>query len=159
MGSIRVLYNYFLLYKRYVGSRLFMVFFLALLAASVEGLGLMMLMPLMMSLGLTSKEQETSEVLKTLQELLAWLGISDSLIWISVFIVSIFIVKGLILFAESVYMARLHANLMKEVKMKLFDSFILMNYKYYIGHNAGHFVNMLTLQATKHSDSFFAYIS
>ena len=71
MGSIRVLYNYFLLYKRYVGSRLFMVFFLALLAASVEGLGLMMLMPLMMSLGLTSKEQETSEVLKTLQELLA----------------------------------------------------------------------------------------
>ena len=117
----------------------------------------MMLMPLMMSLGLTSKEQETSEVLKTLQELLAWLGISDSLIWISVFIVSIFIVKGLILFAESVYMARLHANLMKEVKMKLFDSFILMNYKYYIGHNAGHFVNMLTLQATKHSDSFFAY--
>ncbi len=157
MESVRVLYNYFLLYKQYVGSRLFMVFFLSLLSASVEGFGLMMLMPLMMSLGVTPKEQDISETLQFLQDILIWLGISESLLLILIFIVAIFLLKGLILFAEALYMARLHANLMKEVKIKLFDGYAQMNYKYYVKHNAGHFVNMLTLQTTKHADSFFAY--
>lgn len=156
MVPFKNIFYYFSVYRKYIGNRLYLVFFLALLAALVDGLGISLLLPVVTLLdvgeggaagGTTGQATGEPTALESfLFDLLGILGIENSVVGILGFIALVFVVKGLIKFAESGYLAHLQAQLMEELRTKLFDAYSTMDYPYYSRRNTGHFVNLINEQ-------------
>lgn len=86
---------------------------------------------------------------QVLNDILAAIGIADSMIGILVFIAIVFVLKGVLKFARVSYVGNLEARLLKKLKMELFDAYSRMTYRYYIEENTGHFVNVINQQVTR----------
>ena len=91
---------------------------------------------------------------RLLQDLLQWMGISDSMTGILGFIAIVFVGKGLLQFANGGYQGYLQSRLLRELKAKLFDAYSRMDYRYYIKQNAGHFINVINGQVNQFFLSF-----
>ncbi len=157
MNVIYQIIQYFFVYTKYIGRRIYLVFTLSALAAAVEGLGIAMLLPLIVAadVGVDSESMlETSGFNRLLQQVLDALDISGSIVGILLFIGILFICKGGILFLANAYQAHLRADLIKEMKTRLFDRYSHMDYRYYCKRNTGHFVNVITAQATRMIGAF-----
>jgi len=150
---------YFSVYKKYLGNRIYIIFYLTLLAAVTEGFGIALLLPLIKLLEMDPAETETSGFAALLQDLLGVIGIQNSMMGILLFIGIVFLIKGAIKFVEGAYKSHLQAQLMYEVRERLFDAYANMEYLYYSRHNTGHFVNLLNTQINKLISSFAAYRS
>ncbi len=147
---------YFSIYKKYIGRRLYIVFFLSGLAAITEGFGISLLLPLIDAADVNIAggiSQNESGIMEGLKVLLDVLGIG-SLVGILLFIALVFLIKGLITFASSAFQSHLKAQLMCEIKGMIFDLYNNMNYAYYSSHNTGHFVNIINGQVGKLISSF-----
>lgn len=143
--------HYFSIYKKYLGNRLYIVFGLTLLASATEGLGIAMLLPLVLLLDInlgnpTEAISQATGFERLLQDVVILLGIDDSIIGILIFISFIFVFKGALKFYEQAYKFYLRAELMREIRIKLFDQYSTMTYQYYNQHNAGHFINLVSIR-------------
>jgi len=151
--------EYFLVYKKYIGRRLYIVFLLSALAAIMEGFGIAMLLPLMAAtdVGMGGDMLKKSEVTEALQSMLQWMGIGSSMVAIVLFIALMFLVKGGILFMAYAYQAHLESHLLREIKTLMFDKYSTMDYRYYTKHNTGHFINIINMQIGGLISSFTNY--
>jgi len=125
---------------------MYVVFVLALLTSLAEGFGITLLLPLLKVTEKNTMDQEMGTAEEVLHSLLSWMGIADSVVGILAFIALVFLGKGLLTFGKSAYTTYLRSQLYKEVKMKLFDAFNSMKYRYYIRESTGHFVNVIGTQ-------------
>lgn len=158
-------FHYFSVYRRYVGSRIYLIFLLTLLAAVTEGLGIALLLPLLMlmdssadtgSSALVSRTNDP-ELASVLERLLEMFGIDDSQLGILIFISLVFVLKGAIKFLEGAYKSHLQAQLMRELRGRLFDEYSTMEYGYYCSRNTGHFINAINVQIQALVTSFDRY--
>lgn len=155
--------HYFLLFRKHIGRRLYFAFLLTLLAGVTEGIGIALLLPLVRLMddsspsGLQMEEGEASALTQRLEDLLTWLGIQDSLAGILILIAAVFAVKGVIKFAEGGYKNYLQADLMRELRAKLFDAYASMDYGHYSRHHTGHFINLLNVQVHSLVTAFDRY--
>ncbi|MCI5193894.1 MAG: ABC transporter ATP-binding protein [Candidatus Electrothrix sp. AU1_5] len=159
MPVFKEIYYYFTVYKKYIGYRMVLVFFLSGLAAATEGLGISLLLPLIeiADIGVGgSTAQDQSSILLFIRGLLDFFGIS-SMVGILSFIACIFLLKGLISFLSEAYQSHLKAQLLYEIKSKVFHLYSSMNYSYYSSHNTGHFVNIINGQVNALVNSFNNY--
>lgn len=156
MSVFREIVEYFKIFKKYLGFRMYIVFFLTGLAASTEVFGIALLLPLIEMVD-SEIAGETTAVTEVLQTILAFLGIEDSMVGVLLFISIVFTVKGLIKFAESGYQSVLAATLQKEIKGEMFSYYSRMNYIYYTSQNTGHFVNVIVTQINKLIKAFNNY--
>jgi ABC-type multidrug transport system fused ATPase/permease subunit len=150
--NIRLVLYYLSVYKKYIGKRFMLVFVLSALASVFDGFGIAMLLPLIAAVDVGfnhSAEVEETVMSRFLVNLLDIFGITGSMLGILVFIAVIFLVKGFVLFVANTYQAHLRAELLKEMKTRLFERYSHMEYSYYATNNTGHFVNVITTQATK----------
>lgn len=172
MAPTRSIRGYFSTFGRYIGARLHLVLALTLLAAATEGLGIALLLPLLVLLDVGNGEEEgaaevaaaapdagASRLEGALVEALAVFGIEDSMAGILAFMALVFLLKGLITFAAGAYKSHLKAQLMQELRGRLFDAYSGMGYHYYSGRNTGHFVNLLTAQTAGVVKCFNQYVS
>jgi ABC-type multidrug transport system fused ATPase/permease subunit len=159
MPLLKQIAYYFSVYKKYIGSRLYIVFALSTLAAVTEGFGIALLLPLIEVIGVGdgggSKNQ--SEVKASLQTVLNALGIGDSMIGILFFIGFVFLIKGLIVFSDNAYHSHLKSQLLREIKSLMFDQYSNMDYGYYSRRNTGHFINVINDQIAKMLVTFDTY--
>jgi ABC-type multidrug transport system fused ATPase/permease subunit len=144
MNTVAALIKYLRTYQRYIGRRIYIVFVLSILVALTEGFGIALLLPLIRA------TQGGGEVDGTVQEYLyAFLdavGIGDSVVGILIFIGVVFVGKGLLKFAQGGYKSYLQAQLLRELKIGLFDEYGTMDYRYYIQRSTGHFINVINEQ-------------
>lgn len=156
MSIFRQIVHYFSVYKKYIGSRFYIVFVLTALAATTEGFGIAMLLPLIdaADLGFGGDTLDQSQVKIALQTVLDFLGIGTSLIGILIFIGLIFLFKGVIVFSAHAYQSHLKSQLMREMKALMFDKYATMDYDYYSKHNTGHFINVINNQISNLIKSF-----
>jgi len=61
----------------------------------------------------------------------------------------VFVAKGGLAFARSAYRGHLQAQLLRELKRRLFDAYTHMEYRHYIRRNTGHFINVITGQVNR----------
>jgi subfamily B ATP-binding cassette protein MsbA len=158
MGSLRDIATYLRVYQRFIGRRMYIVFLLSVLAALTEGFGIALLLPLIRISEGGSAEQIDGTVQQMLYDLLNGLGIAESVLGVLVFIALVFIGKGLLKFAEGGYKSYLQAQLLRELKIGMFDGFGSMDYRYYTRRNTGHFINVINDQVRNfyYSFDFFA---
>ena len=149
---------YFRIFRKYLGARMYIVFFLTLLAATTELFGIALLLPLIEMVD-SDIAGEPTAITEMLQTVLGFVGIEDSMVGVLLFIAVVFSMKGLIKFAEGGYQAVLAATLQKEIKGDMFRYYSKMDYIYYTSQNTGHFVNIIVTQINKLIRAFNYYKS
>ena len=157
MGIFADITKYLGVFREYLGWRLYFVFLLTVLAALAESFGIALLLPLLQATD-TGEGEIDSTLQQVLYDLLHWMGIADSVVWILVFIGGVFVAKGLLKFAEQGYFGYLQAQLLRELKSRLYDAYNTMDYRYYISRNTGHFLNVINGQVDGFYRSFKRFI-
>ena len=159
MSIFKQIIYYFSVYKKYIGSRLYIVFALSTLAAITEGFGIALLLPLIEVVGVGGGggNNNQSEVKAGLQTVLNALGIGESMIGILLFVGFVFFLKGLIVFSDNAYHSHLKSQLLREMKRLMFDQYSTMDYGYYTKRNTGHFINVINDQIAKMIVTFDTY--
>ena len=124
---------------------MYLVFVLAVLASIAEGLGIVMLLPLLHSLdGLGG--DAVGGVGASLLKILDWAGLSGSTVAILLFITVFFLLKGAFLFLAQAYTAYLQGQLMRELKSRLYNDYSHMRLQHYVSRDTGHFINIINAQ-------------
>lgn len=142
-------------YKEFIGARLYLVFGLTAAAALTEGFGITLILPLIEAADAVEGSLDRSGfAVKFLYSVLEFIGIQSSIVGILLFIGFIFISKGILKFAEGGYASYLRAQLHKEIKSKMFNSYKDMDYHYYAHNNTGHFINVINGQINNFIRSF-----
>ncbi|MDZ7757198.1 ABC transporter ATP-binding protein [Rhodohalobacter sp.] len=154
MSVLSTIKYFFSAYRKFIGRRVYIVFFLTAAVALAEGLGITLILPLIESADAGNSDKEMSTVAVALQVMLDFIGIGDSMVGILLFIGAVFVGKGLLMFGEGAYFSYLKSRLMVEIKGKMFNAYSTMDYNYYLERNTGHFINILTGQIGQFIQSF-----
>jgi len=152
------LLKYLRIYRRYLGRRMYLIFMLAVTTALAQGFGITLLLPLLRASQSGGNPEDMGTAEQYLQALLETMGIADSMVGILAFIAVTFVAKGTLRFAKGGYQGYLQAQLLRELKTKLFDAYTGMDYRYYIQQNAGHFINVINQQVNRFFQSFSTFI-
>jgi ABC-type multidrug transport system fused ATPase/permease subunit len=155
VGTFESIAYYLRVYRTYIGRRLYIVFVLTGLAALAEGLGITLLLPLLKATDTGGGEEEVSgTVQEALYAALTWIGIEESVVGILLLIGVVFLMKGLLKFAETGYRGYLQARLLRELKGRLFRKYGRMDYEYFSSTNTGHLVNVINGRVNGFYSSF-----
>ena len=148
------------LFQGYLGRRIYLIFALAMLAGIADGFGILMLMPLLETLGASagsvSQATELTGPSLYINGFLVMLGIEGSVIAILLLITFSFVFKGALVFGALGLDAYLRGQLLRELKGRLFYSYNRMQYSYYCSKSTGHFTNIINEQVNRALDSFHA---
>jgi subfamily B ATP-binding cassette protein MsbA len=150
MSSIRDIPGYVRVFQTYIGQRMYIVFALTLAAALAEGFGIVMLLPLLDRL--SAGEVDGADQLSTnaathlLNGLLDTLGIGGSLPAMLLIIGTAFVLKALVRFGAGAYTGYLQAQLVRDLRGRLFNAYSHMQYRYYAQCDTGHFTNVINTQ-------------
>jgi len=155
LNPIREIVKYALMFRGYLGKRVYLIFFFSFLAAISEGFGILMLLPLLESLGGNSDSLQSSSTINIfLADFFEYFGLSDSTSSIIIIITVAFILKGVITFFALGFNAYLIGKLLQELKGRLFDEYSNMSYKYYSTKDTGYFTNLINEQPNKALEAF-----
>lgn len=155
LSPILDIYKYIKMFQTYLGKKIYLIFALGLLASLSEGFGILMMMPLLGTLGGSKVNPSDGFASDIMFNIINFLGLDNSTVTVLIIIALAFFLKGLMLFAALSANALFMGNLLRELKGRLFDHYTLMSYKYYSSKNTGHFTNLINEQATKALDAFF----
>ena len=149
------IFRYFKIFQVYLGMRMYLIYVLGIVASISEGIGILMLLPLLQSIdnGQTSNQFE-SAINDILYKLIDYLGFSDSIVSILLLISAAFIIKGIITFLALGLTAKLLGQLLKEIKVKLFSLYSKMSFSYFSSKNTGDLINLINEQPTKSLEAF-----
>jgi ABC-type multidrug transport system fused ATPase/permease subunit len=149
---------YLRMFQAYLGGRIYLVFGLTLIAGLAEGVGILMLLPLLQTLGASAGSEGTPAELGGingfLNEMLAGLGLQDATVAVLLIITVAFVLKGILTFGALGLGAYLRGRLLRELKGRLFNAYSKMNYSYYASRDTGHFINLINEQTTRALQSF-----
>jgi len=154
---IRDIPRYLGIFRSFVGRRMYLVFALAVLAALAEGIGIVMLLPLLQSLDGLGSETVTG-LGAWLAAALDWLGVGGSTPAILLLIAGFFLLKGVFLFLAHGYAAYLQGRLLRELKARLYDAYTRMRLQHYVSRDTGHFVNVINSQIKGSLKAFIALV-
>jgi ABC-type multidrug transport system fused ATPase/permease subunit len=157
VDPIRDIPRYLGIFRSFMGRRVYLVFVLAVLAALAEGVGIVLLLPLLQSFDGAGSENMTG-VGAWLSDALDWLGVGGSTFAILLLIAGFFVLKGVFLFLAYGYVAYLQGRWMRELKGRLYDSYSRMRLQYYVSRDTGHFVNVINTQINGFLESFAAMV-
>ena len=152
--------HYLRIFRTYLGGRMYLVFALSLIAVLAEGVGILMLLPLLRTLGpdggagAPAPPVEPGGIGAVLKDILAALGLPDTTAAVLLIITLAFIAKGALTFGARGFNAYLGGQLLRQLKGRLFDAYGRMSYGYYASRNTGHFVNLINEQVNRALASF-----
>ena len=143
-------------FRKYIGRRLYIVFALTIAAAIAEGLGISLLLPLLKQIEGEGAEPGSYPE-QVLQGFLESVGLAESLVGILAIIGGLFLLKGVLKFAEEGYRGVLQAKLLRRLKLRMFDAYSAMKYPYYLSRDTGYFINIINAQVGQLYQCFHAF--
>lgn len=149
------LLRYVKIFQHYLGAKMYFIFVFSTLASLLEGFGIMMLLPLLESIGSIEKSGGASGAFSEfLYNIIDFLGLPSSAVSVLFLITVIFIFKGVLSFIALTINAYLIGVLLKNIKVDLFELYTNMSYSYYTSKNTGYFINLISEQPDKAIESF-----
>lgn len=147
--------RYIKMYQIYLGFRMYLIYILGIFASFLEGIGIIMLLPLLQSLDEGSDLKNSQGILnQSIYKLINLLGFTDSILPILILICIAFVLKGVVTFFSHGLTSILMGELLKEIKMKLFELYSKMSYSYFTSKNTGDLINLINEQPTKALEAF-----
>ena len=149
------LYNYIKMFQIYLGRKMYVIFIFSTIASILEGLGILMLLPLLESIdSINNADSPTTGFNFYFYKLINILGLSQSTFSVLLLIVFVFILKGLLTFISLGINSYLIGVLLKNIKLNLFNKYSNMSFSYYTTKNTGEFINLITEQPNIAIQSF-----
>ena len=149
------LLRYVKIFQHYLGAKMYFIFLFSILASLLEGFGILMLLPLLESIGSIEKSSGTSGAFsELLYNIIDFLGLPPSAVSVLFLITVIFILKGILSFIAFTINAYLIGLLLKNIKVDLFELYTNMSYSYYASKNTGNFINLIAEQPNRAIESF-----
>ena len=134
---------------------MYFIFVFSTLASLLEGFGIMMLLPLLESIGSIEKSSGASGAFSEfLYNIIDFLGLPSSAVSVLFLITVIFIFKGILSFIAFTINAYLIGVLLKNIKVDLFELYTNMSFSYYASKNTGDFINLIAEQPNRAIESF-----
>jgi subfamily B ATP-binding cassette protein MsbA len=133
--------GYLRTFREFIGARVYLVFALMLIEAMLEGIGILMLLPLLQSLDASGAA--SGRFASWVSETLASLGVNGPIAVLGL-IAIVFVIKGAVSFAASGYGGYLRADLQKDLQGRLYDAYSRMSYSYYTARDTGYFFNLFS---------------
>ena len=152
---IRDLFNYLKMFEFHLGKKIYIIYFLGILTAFLEGIGILMLLPLLENLdSVQTIDPNESLINKLIFNLINFFGLDLNVSSILIFITISFVLKGLISFGSLAFNAYLKGILLFKLKKQLFESYVRMTYSYYSKKDTGYFTNIINEQPIKGLEAF-----
>ena len=168
----RGLVRYFRILQRHLGRRTYLVFVLAFLTVTTESLGIALLLPLLALLdsapteGAEQEESPTADATGAtsgleahLHDVVAFLGVQDSVVGILTLMMGIFLLKGGLKFAEGAYVQHLVAALLAKLRLEVLGRCSSVDYRYFAENNSGHFINVIANECRRTASVFRKYVA
>ena len=143
------------MFQHYLGAKMYLIFLFSIIASLLEGLGILMLLPLLRSVGTLGQNNFKENGLSLfLFELFDFFGLSSSTISVLFMIVVLFVLKGIIIMVTLSINSYMIGALLKNIKINLFELYTRMSFSYYTSKNTGDFINLITEQPNRAIESF-----
>lgn len=143
------------MFEFHLGKKIYIIYFLGILTAFLEGIGILMLLPLLENLdSVQTIDPDESLINKFIFNLINLFGLGLNVSSILIFITISFVLKGLISFGSLAFNAYLKGILLFKLKKQLFESYIGMTYSYYSRKDTGYFSNIINEQPIKGLEAF-----
>lgn len=152
--------GYLRVFRTYLGRKFYLVFVLSLLSAVTDGTGILMLLPLLQNIDAASGASPggaQAHAPKLLTDTLASLGITTTS-GVLVLICCIFLTKAMLSFSALAFVGYLKAQLMQQLKLRMFDAYSRMDYLYFSQRDTGYFINLINSQVTGFYSAFGSVI-
>ena len=152
---IQDIFTYIKIFQIYLGLRMYLIYALGIIASVLEGIGILMLLPLLQTIDAGSEIDKNDGLINNiLYNLINSLGLSESVTSILILISIAFILKATITFLSLGFTAFLLGDLLKKIKMRLFSHYSNMSFGYFSSKNSGDLINLINEQPTKALESF-----
>lgn len=152
--QIKDLFNYLILFQNFLGKSIYLIFIFSLIASVLEGFGILMVLPLFESIDQSQNQESTNYFVLIVYDLIEFVGMSPSVTSVIIFIVSVFILKGIVNFFALGMIAKLMGKLLLKLKVNLYENYSNMTYKYYTIKDTGNFINLINEQPNKAINAF-----
>lgn len=149
--------NILYLIKGIIGKRFILLLFLSLISGLLDALGITMLFPLIESLD-TSSAEMFGDVEKAFRTFFDIVGISYNLTSILIFMLVLFIGKGVLKFVEGVMKFRIKTNFARTIRYKMYYLIAKMRFLDFLKIPHGDINNTLTIETNQTSNAFNAFM-
>ena len=124
------------MFQSYLGIRIYISYVFFALATFAEGIGILMLLPLMQKIDLESGQNtEDSETFGFVEQVIFSIvessGFEYGLESVLVFVTLAFVMKGVLVFGALSYNAHLSSTFLREIRKRLSQGYLKMTYNYY----------------------------
>lgn len=154
-------FSSFAFFYHYLGSKVFIAFFLSVAVSFLDGLGLTMFFPLLQVVGVEAVGSESSDLgnLTYLMDGIESLGISLTLGSVLIIMLVFFTFKGVAFYFSYVYRIILQQSFIRKLRVNLLDGLNRMSFKRFILSDAGRIQNTLGGEVNSVATSFNAYFA
>ena len=152
--QIKDLFKYLILFQNFLGKSIYLIFIFSLVASVLEGFGILMVLPLFESIDQSQNQESASQFVLIVYDLIEFVGMSASVTSVIIFIVLVFILKGIVNFFALGMIARFMGKLLLKLKANLYENYSNMTYKYYTIKDTGQFINLINEQPNRAINAF-----
>ncbi|MCH8535835.1 MAG: ABC transporter ATP-binding protein/permease [Flavobacteriaceae bacterium] len=152
-------FTYFKFYWKYLKWRMLVILLFSFLMGLLDGLGLTMFIPLF-ELATNDGGAVSPEKLGDMKFVVEWIeaaGIDLTINKVLVFMLLLFSLKGLLVFAESTYKLKVRLNFVRKLRFDHFDDLDALEYKHFTTSDSGRIQNTLSGEVGAIVNSFTHY--
>ena len=143
------------MFQFHLGKKIYIIFILALFISFLEGIGILMLLPLLENLdSIQTINPDKNIINKLIFDLINFFKLGEDISSILFFITISFVLKGLISFFSLAFNSYLKGILLLKLKKQLFELYTKMTYSYYSKNDTGYFSNIINEQPIKGLEAF-----
>ena len=147
--------RYISIFQKFLGPKIYLIFFFAIASSLLESLGILMLLPILSGVdGSMVDSSESNLILNSIVSIFSVLGIEYTLENSIYLLVLFFISKGAFMFLALFLILFFRAELQKIIKLDLLNHYSQMDYKQYVASSTGHFTNLINEQSFKAINCF-----
>ncbi len=151
--------GYFLFFYRGTGYKLFVNFLLCIAVSFFDGMGLAMFMPLLQAVGDGPVKNNSIGQLHYLTDAIGNLGLELNIDTVLFILFFMFLLKGLIKFAQLNYQVNLRQSFIKKLRFNLAKQLRQLRYKGFLKLDSGKIQNIFTTEMQRLYQSIFFYFN
>lgn len=147
------IHRYIRVYESYLGKKIYGLFLFSFLASISEGLGFLMILPLLQSASVTSLNEiitpDENGLVTYLGLVLEYLNLDLNIKNILLLMGVLFSFKGIFIFTSLSANAYFRGVLVTQLKLQLYNAYKDVKYSYVRDKNTGHFMNVINEQCNR----------
>lgn len=138
--------RYFNTFRAYAGNRLLLLVLTIFLGGLFEGIGIGLFLPLLNFQSLGASDDKFS---RFIYESLELMGLPVTIPVLLIFLVIVFMAKGVMTYLQVVASSWITADLSMRLRSDIASQYTTMDYGYYVRRSTGYFNNLVTLEVDR----------